>query len=473
MQRSSPKVWCTPNVASIHQLNYECDRWPTTVALMIATIALGYALQISDGTLHPEAVRWLSVAFIVCTIGIIVPAIRTAEWFGEQLVAVVASAGLAFQFWQLLTMQPGIYLQISHTGDYLPFFSGLMIAAVLVALSILHSAWRARIWLPLLLLTHFMLGVWLIKTSPDPFIDVYVFQRDASNALLQGINPYVITFPDIYGGDSPFYGPGLSVDGRLTFGFPYPPFSLLLALPGHILGGDHRYSQLAAMTLAGALMAYARLSRLGVIGAGLFLFTPRIFFVLEQGWTEPFLVLFLAAIMFCFYRAPNVLPFTLGLFLATKQYLIFALPVVLLLMPRPLHWSDVWGWFWKISLVVLTVSLPLILWNVSAFVHSVVTLQVYQPFRTDALSYLAWSAQAGDPWLPQWLAFAAVIPAIALSLWKGARSPAGFAAAIALIYFAFFAFNKQAFCNYYFFVVGALCCAVAAMQNAPLSNDSQ
>ena len=27
----------------------------------------------------------------------------------------------------------------------------------------------------------------------------------------------------------------------------------------------------------------------------------------------------------------------------------------------------------------------------------------------------------------------------------------------------FFAFNKQAFCNYYYFVLGALCCAVAAL----------
>ena len=26
----------------------------------------------------------------------------------------------------------------------------------------------------------------------------------------------------------------------------------------------------------------------------------------------------------------------------------------------------------------------------------------------------------------------------------------------------FFAFNKQAFCNYYFFVIGAMCCAIAA-----------
>ena len=34
--------------------------------------------------------------------------------------------------------------------------------------------------------------------------------------------------------------------------------------------------------------------------------------------------------------------------------------------------------------------------------------------------------------------------------------------AIATTFFAFFVFNKQAFCNYYFFVIGALYVTLAA-----------
>ena len=41
-------------------------------------------------------------------------------------------------------------------------------------------------------------------------------------------------------------------------------------------------------------------------------------------------------------------------------------------------------------------------------------------------------------------------------------SPAVFAAALAFASLAAFAFGRKAFCNYYFFVIGALCCAVAA-----------
>ena len=36
--------------------------------------------------------------------------------------------------------------------------------------------------------------------------------------------------------------------------------------------------------------------------------------------------------------------------------------------------------------------------------------------------------------------------------------------------FAMFAFGSKAFCNYYFFVIGALCCAIAAI---PLALDEQ
>ena len=94
--------------------------------------------------------------------------------------------------------------------------------------------------------------------------------------------------------------------------------------------------------------------------------------------------------------------------------------------------------------------------------------QLVQPFRDDALSFLVlFFHQPSLP--PLWLPFVPVIPAIVLSLWRLPRTPAGFAAAVTLINLAFFAFNKQAFCNYYFFVVGTACWTVAAMWPAARS----
>jgi 4-amino-4-deoxy-L-arabinose transferase-like glycosyltransferase len=59
------------------------------------------------------------------------------------------------------------------------------------------------------------------------------------------------------------------------------------------------------------------------------------------------------------------------------------------------------------------------------------------------------------------VAFLVALGGGALALWRAPRSPHGFALGVALVLGLFFAFNKQAFANYYYFVIGALCVAAA------------
>jgi hypothetical protein len=74
-----------------------------------------------------------------------------------------------------------------------------------------------------------------------------------------------------------------------------------------------------------------------------------------------------------------------------------------------------------------------------------------------------WVGRINSYWIPgTWLPFLMLMLAMALAAWKAPRTPAGFASAVGLVFLAFFAFNKQAFCNYYFFTIGAFCCAIAA-----------
>jgi hypothetical protein len=63
--------------------------------------------------------------------------------------------------------------------------------------------------------------------------------------------------------------------------------------------------------------------------------------------------------------------------------------------------------------------------------------------------------------------FVVLAAATALVLWRCRRTAAGFAAGTALLFFGFFAFNKQAFANYYYFVIGAMCCALASAAPDP------
>ena len=71
--------------------------------------------------------------------------------------------------------------------------------------------------------------------------------------------------------------------------------------------------------------------------------------------------------------------------------------------------------------------------------------------------------------VPWWLAFGLMLAAIAVALWRFRRTPAGFAAAVPIAYFLFFAFGKQAFANYYFLVIGATCCAIATLDSPALA----
>jgi hypothetical protein len=360
---------------------------------------------------------------------------------------------------QLAFGQPALF----YPPDTLPpvvFQAALVFVASLAFLGIARIPATQRIWFPIVLVIHAAIGGWIIESSPWPAIDVFMFQRDASAQLIAGGSPYTVQYPNIYGAETNYYGPGLSRAGKLGFGFPYPPLSLLLILPGHLVAGDFRYAHLAAVIGAGVLMAYARPGPVAVAAACLYLFTPRVFFILEQGWTEPLVVLLLAATIFCACRTPRAMPYAYGLLLAVKQYLVLAVPIAYVLA-RAAN-TNLAAILTRSLAVGVAVTLPFVLWDPRPFIESVVTLQLHQPFRPDSLSYLAWVATRGGPVVSGALAFAVAAVALVPALWLTARTPSGVAASVALVYFAFFAFNKQAFANYYLFVIGAMCCAIAA-----------
>ena len=435
------------------------DRWTGTIGAALGAALLGRALQVDSGHFRPEAIAMLALAFAVLLAAVAAPEIAAIGRHGPSAALAVLAACLGYEAVDLLGRPPGMYLHLAGRRDLLPFFGGVVVSAVLAGLSLARESWR-RLCVPLLLLAQLLLGAWMIHASPDPRIDVHVFQRDASAALLSGRGPYGMAHPGLRV-DSRHYGPGLVVDGQTHIGLPYPPLSALLSLPGHLLG-DHRYSLLAAMILSAGLMAWLRPGALSAGGAALFLFTPRRFFVLEQGFTEPYVVLALGCVVLCAYRFRRALPYAVGLFFAVKQYGVLAAPLLTLLLPRPLSWREIWSLAWRAGATALVVTVPLALVDPSAFVRDVVLSQIQQPFRWDSLSFLAWIARGTGGPLPTWWGFVALAALTALALWRAPRTPAGFALGVGLAFFGFFAFGKQAFANYYLFVLGALCLAVAA-----------
>jgi hypothetical protein len=416
--------------------------------LATAAGALGLALQIHDGQYDPYALALVAAA-IVATLAALLG--LTPE-LGPRALMVLLAALVTGELCLVLIAPVALELAPGNRWLFRAFVAGAAVA--------LAAATRVR-RTPLVvvgLLLYFAAGVWVLRHAPAG-TDVFNFQRGALEALRHGRDPYAIKFRNIYHPYEGFYGPGLVVKGVLQFGYPYPPLPLFLvaaALPF----GDIRYAHLAALTLAGGAII-ATGGRRSILAAALLLFSPRFGLLLQMSWTEPLVIFFLCLTVLVAQRWPRWLWLALGLLLATKQYLALLLPAAVLLIPREQR-------AWRTILLALGVAalltLPLALWDLEAFVRSVVTLQFHQPFRRDALSFLAALVRLGGPQL-EWAPLLLGPLALALAVWRSPRTPTGFATAVAFTFLIFFAFNKQAFCNYFFFVIGGLCSAVGSLRD--------
>jgi hypothetical protein len=432
------------------------DRWSSAWSYAVAALLLGGAIQLNLGMLSTGAILLVSLALVACGVGLMRPRWKALR---ERNVVFAIGLALVIQIGLLVVWPPGTANALQDPGKLIPFRVAMVVAGIIgVSLVIApgHSAPR----LAAVVAIYLLAGVWVISLSPNPPNDVWYVQQAAGHALMHGQNPYAVNMPNIYGPDSGFYAPSIVRGDVLDIGFPYPPLSLLIVLPGVLLG-DARYALLAASATASVVMTRIRGGPVG-IGAGLLLLlTPRTYFLIEQAWTEPVAVLLLAVLVFAASRESRLTTPLAGLLAVVKQYMPLALPLAVLMAPRPIKWMALGRAAGVAIGAALIVTVPLIIWNAAAFWHSVVEVQFLQPSRADALAYPAW-LMPQVPWVGSVAGFLALGSAIVLIVWRAARTPAGFAGATAFAYFAFFAFNRQAFANYYYFVIGALCIAVAA-----------
>lgn len=426
--------------------------------LVAGAVALGRSLQIANGFYNERALVWLTCAFVLAAAGLVAWRFRPHGLHAfEGWLCWGTAAGIAWQVVSLLEASPGIYVEPDAS---MPLFrTGVQAAAVLVALGVTRVRAAARIWFPLLLVVHTALGVWMLRASPNPHIDVVVVHHDAFDALARLESPYAISFENIYGANSGFYDPRLADEKQVMFGYPYPPLNLLLTAPGHLLAGDYRYALLGAWVGAAGLIGYMGPGVFPKLVASLVVTEPRGLFVLEQGWTEPVALLVLALAVYAMVRRLRYAAWAGGLLLVTKQYLMLGVPLLWRFAqsrPRP-------GRFLSAAIVAAgVVTLPFFLWDPASFINSVVLVQLREPFRLDSLSYLSWAARhgwgvGGFVW-----AIAAALVTVVFGILVTPNNAGSFAVCLAVASFASFAFGSKAFCNYYFFVVGALCISAVA-----------
>jgi hypothetical protein len=406
-------------------------------ALLMAAVATGCAL------LYPMAVPegdWLG----------------RAEWV---LVVSLVVAGLILTTGRLV---PGF---VDLTSSLWAIVTVCTILAFVGALLIFRKPSHTKWAFALFLLVYTTLTVALMRSSPA-HIDVETYLREGSDALLHGHNPYAITIPNIYPPQlaERLYGPGIVINGRVAFGFPYLPLALLVAIPGHLLG-DVRYSQLIAMVLTTLALRGVASDRVGRVAAILGVASVSAIPMLTGAFTEPTSVALLACLVLALKRRRHLFAaLFLGLLLVSKQYFVVVIPLFWLIR----QWLTA-----RLILIGLglaaAVTLPLFLVDPATFWKCIVGIQ-RAPLRPDSLSLLVYSVN-NFGWPPPWTY--GVLPLVGGSLTalvlalRAPRTPAAFAAGVGLSLLVAILLSKQAFMNYYFVVSGALLIAAVAWPSPP------
>lgn len=332
-----------------------------------------------------------------------------------------------------------------------------LVLAVSAAVAIGSSGRRAQVGFAVLLATYAVLVLGDLALT-GVRIDVGLLLRGGLHAALSGDSPYGITIANPYtpAETAQFYGPGAVVDGRVQVGYPYLPAPLLLDIPAYLLG-DARWMHLVALIGAGVIAWKLSSDRIGRAASVLLVANPQSSTVLIAYWVEPVMVLLISLTAWGTLRGHRWTGVALGLFFASKQYAVTYVPS-LWSVARSSGWRTVW----VASTVGVVIVGAFALWDVDAFMHTVVAFQFNQPLRDDALSLLPGLAQLFGP-LPEWLLTVSPLIGLVVSLLVALRTRPGataFLLGIGLSLLVTVLLSKQAFMNYYFFSGAALLLAV-------------
>jgi hypothetical protein len=268
-------------------------------------------------------------------------------------------------------------------------------------------------------------------TGSRPLIDVWVILQDSARGLLDGRNPYTMSFPGVPA-------------GQMDWCFNYWPVTFLSTAPGRWAFGDVRWAEALYLLAVPVLLVWhvgqrsGWRDRRGIALAVLTAVVPGALLIVQQAWTEPMLLLGMVAgaVLLARDRANwAVLP--LGLALATKQHLAVLLPL-LLFWPR-------FGWKRLLATggVAAAVSLPWLLADPARFRLCSVDFFLDQPEPPKSLS--VWQVLPEPARMPLLLlGFAA---AVVLLLRRVPRTPGGFLIASGVLLSVFSLLNKQTFLN--------------------------
>jgi hypothetical protein len=295
------------------------------------------------------------------------------------------------------------------------------------------------------------LGLMADHAGTNVGVDVYLSHVAAADALADGENPYTdaVRYPN----GSPF-----AEEGAVLEGYGYPPVALWAYAISTWLTGDPRWLNVTAwvVVVCAVLWRVYRHRRDLVIPFALVLaVAPAWRLVVFTGWTEPLTIGLLVAAAFAWRRTAIGSGILLGLALASKQYMILLVPLLLLHRDR-----DQVRRVATAGVTALASLVPYAVADFGLFVDRLVTRPLSFGYRPDTQSLPGLLDRLGaTPDIPVVVAVAAVV-VVSWAVTRAPRGPDTFLIGTAVVMGVFFLLSLG-FANYWFFVSGVLVAGAA------------
>lgn len=394
---------------------------------------------------------WSVMATAVATIFILVGILRPKE----LRIGIHVLGGILALLTILLADTQGIARFSIQAESYAIWFLFAVATAIAVFFARANSMRFVTILLALSTVVVSSLAVLISDWEPSVSSDVFRAHEAAGDALLAGENPYsaAVVFES---------GDPNKPDGTLVEGYPYPPPSLLTYA---LLAGitDPRVISVVSW-LAVAIGLTALAARRGPIGSvsvvvlALVTTVPVWRMTLFMSWTEPLSVALVGASLVGLAKSRRWGWIGLGIALASKQYLVFASPLVLIHQDKQ---GRRLGWVAMVTASVVA-GFPA-LFGLSGYFTSVVGNALNIGFRPDTQSINGAIASLGGDWqLPPWLVIPIVLGLI--GIFVRMRLPAAVLPAAGVAILAVTLLVTSAFPNYWMLVaalsgISAVVCA--------------
>ncbi len=426
---------------------------PSHARFLAASMCIGVAVEISDGHYSLPALLAVAIALALVAVHWARRMLRPTEEDAagdSRAPMLLVAAGVIAMLWLAMNDERLVLYAVRPWRLTIVALCTMGIAVASYVPAILRGTAENQdfrhVRFAVILACVFAGGVDTIRASPIPAVDVWVVEMDGADALMHGKNPFAVvsvksTAPNHAGPNSPYV---------------YTPLQLFITTPAKAIAGDIRYAMLVAILVAGCAMRFAT-RRVWEDGPSFaedapalcYFATPKLFFILEQAWTEPVSVMFVSLVVAAHAaKRPLATSILLGLAFATKQSMIWMIPIACTALSLSLAQIAV-----AFGVAAATIA-PFAFADFHALKFAQLDYLKLLPPRDDGLTLRTAMLDLFDIEIPGAIGFGLAAIASAASAWRFRGRASELLPCTVFALLVFFFFNKYAFANYYFLTIG-------------------